>query len=75
MSWILIILQLAVPIMGWVLGKVGASDATKRAFFEWVKKAADDLGSVRLMKYADEQLKWFSEHPFEETKGKKETLA
>ena len=67
MSWILPILQFAIPIITWLLNKANADTETKKKFFEWVELAAKDLGSVKLKKYAEEQLKWFAENPFVET--------
>lgn len=61
------ILGLAVPLITWLLNRANASAEQKKAFFEWVKKSGEDFGSVKLKKYADEQLAWFASNPFVET--------
>lgn len=68
MSILMALLPVAIQILGFFLDKSAADKATKQRFFEWVKLAGEDFGSVKLMNYGDGQLKWFTEHPFEETK-------
>lgn len=61
------LLGMAVPLLTWFLERANASAEQKKAFFEWVKKAGEDFGSVKLKKYADEQLDWFAKNPFVES--------
>lgn len=66
MNWTLI-LTIGLQVVGWILNRATDNQATKEAFFEFVKKAGTDLGSVKLMQYGDEQLKWFKENPWQES--------
>lgn len=63
-----IILEVGLKALGWFLDKSKADKATKEAFYEFVKKAGTDLGSVKLMHYGDEQLKELKATPWQETK-------
>ena len=62
-----VILSVGLQILGWVLKRASVSDESKQKFFEFVRKAADDMGSVKLHKYGDDQLKWLAENPWKET--------
>lgn len=61
------ILSAALPVLlqviGWVLDRKNANARTKELFFEFVKKAGNDFGSVRLMEYGDQQLQWLKSQP------------
>ena len=61
------IVSLAIPILKWFLERSNATTEQKKAFFEWVKKAGEDFGSVKLKTMAETQLKWFAENEFKET--------
>jgi hypothetical protein len=54
--------------VGWFLDKSAVDKATKEAFYEFVKKAGTDLGSVKLMHYGDAQLDELQSTPWVETK-------
>ena len=66
-----IIITVGLQIIGWILTKVGASQEAKKKFFEFVKLAANDVNSVKLQKWGDEQLKWLNENPWVEHPIKK----
>lgn len=57
------IIPVAIQLLGWFLDKSKADKETKEAFLQWVKLAAKDIGSVKLMQYADTQLQWFKDNP------------
>lgn len=63
-----IIIPVAIQLLGWFLDRSAADKETKKRFFEWVKLAGHDLGSVKLMQYGDKQLAWFDANAFDETK-------
>lgn len=67
MDWISGILGLIIPLVTWLLKNANASDENKKRFFEWVRLAGEDMGSVKLHKYGDDQLKWLAENPWKET--------
>jgi hypothetical protein len=62
-----IILQLALLIAPIIFKMIGASDATKRAYFEWIKNAGKDNGSAKLLKAADDALEWLAKNPWKPT--------
>lgn len=61
------LLPVALQILGWFLNRSKVSEENKERFFEWLKLAGDDMGSVKLMNYADKQLQWFKENPWKES--------
>lgn len=58
-----VILTVGLQLVGWFLERSKVSEEHKKAFFEFVKRAGSDLSSVKLMQYADKQIKWFDENP------------
>ena len=62
------ILPVVFQIIGWFLDRAKVSEEAKKSFFEFCKKAAKDIGSVKLMEYGDAQLKWLKENPWVESK-------
>ena len=66
---IVAVLPVFFQVIGWFLEKSKASEEAKRRFFEFVKLAGNDFGSVRLMEYGDKQIKWLKENPWKETKN------
>ena len=67
-----IIIQVALQILSWILDKAGASAEAKKQFFEFVKLAANDLSSVRLMEWGDKQLEEIKNTPWLERPVKKD---
>lgn len=67
LSSIFSLLAAALPavlqIAGWFISKSNASNEAKARFFEFVKMAGQDTGSVRLMEYGDNQLAWLKSQP------------
>lgn len=61
------ILPVALQILGWFLNRSKVSEENKKQFFEWLKLAGDDMGSVKLMNYADSQIEWLKTHPWKES--------
>lgn len=57
------IITVALQLVGYFLNKSAVSEANKKRFFELLKLASQDLGSVKLMGYADKQLQWFKDNP------------
>lgn len=62
------ILTVGLQLLSWFLDRSAASKKTKEDFFAWVKSASEDLKSVKLMHWADEQIAWRKENEWEETK-------
>lgn len=62
-----IILEVAFKIVGYFIDKAKLSDEAKKNFFEWIKSVGNEIGSVKLLKFGDEQLKWLKEHPWQES--------
>ena len=63
-SLIIALLPVIFQIIGWLLDRAKISQEAKEAFFEFVKKAAKDIGSVKLMEYGDRQLEWLKKNPW-----------
>jgi hypothetical protein len=68
MSIITAILPIALQVLGWFLNKSAADNETKKLFFDFVRRAGNDFGSTKLMKYGDEQIQWFKDNPWPEKK-------
>ena len=66
MIWTIIggLLPIILEIVGWFIKQAKISDEAKEAFFQFVKKAAKDIGSVKLMEYGDRQLEWLKKNPW-----------
>jgi len=64
---ILSMLPTVLQIAGWFIQRSQLSKKQKQDFFEWVKLAGKDLGSVKLHKYGQKQVKFLQETPFKET--------
>lgn len=62
-----VIIEVGFKLLSWLLDRAKVSKEAKEAFFEFVKKAGSDLGSVKLMKYGDDQLAWLRSNPWKET--------
>lgn len=62
------ILTVGLQLLGWFLEKSAADKETKEKFFEWVKLAGNDFGSVKLLEYGDAALKKLKSEPWKETK-------
>jgi hypothetical protein len=58
------LLPVALQILGWFIQRAKVSEEAKEAFFSFVKKAAKDIGSVKLMEYGDRQLEWLKQNPW-----------
>jgi len=63
-----IILPIIFKIAEFFLDRAKVKRETLERFFEFVKLAGNDMGSAKLMKYGDEQLKWLKENPWQESK-------
>lgn len=50
-------------IAAYFVGQSNLALEQKKAFYEWTKLAAKDLGSVKLTLSADKQLQWFADNP------------
>lgn len=61
-------LQVAAYILGYFLEKNNASKEIQKEFYEWLKRAAKDTSSSRLLEAADKMLKELDENPWQETK-------
>ena len=62
------IIAVVLQIVGFILNRIGASKQMKQDYFDFVKKASKDLGSVRLMQYGDKQLAYLKKTPWKESK-------
>lgn len=51
-----VIFSFALSVASFILNKVKDNDAAKKRFFEFIKQAGNDLGSVELMLEGDRQL-------------------
>lgn len=62
---ILTILGIVGPILirllGYWVSNSKMSEEAKQRFFEFVKKAGEDMGSTKLMQYGDKQLAWLKD--------------
>lgn len=61
------ILTLIAKLGIWTLEKMGASKEAKERFYEFIKQAANDTKSTKLMEIGRKQRKWLDEHPWPET--------
>lgn len=61
------ILTVGLQILSWVLNRSAASKETKDNFFAWVKASAEDLKSLKLMQWADEQIEWRKKNEWKES--------
>jgi hypothetical protein len=57
-------LPIVLQIIGWFITRAQVSQEAKEVFFDFVKKAARDTGSVKLMEYGDKQLDWMKNNPW-----------
>ena len=64
LSIITAMLPIVLQIIGYFLTQSKISQEAKEAFFEFIKKAAKDIGSVKLMEYGDRQLEWLKKNPW-----------
>lgn len=55
----------------WILGKLNASKEKQENFLKFIKWAANDTKSTKLMKIWRKQQDWFDTHPWPETNVKK----
>lgn len=51
-----VIFSLALSLASFILNKVKDSNAAKKRFFDFIKQAGNDMGSVELMREGDRQL-------------------
>jgi len=61
------IITVGLQVLGWFLDRAKVSAEAKQKFFEFAKKAGEDMGSTKLMQYGDQQLQWLKENPWKET--------
>jgi len=61
------IITVVLQLVGWFLERSKASKQQKQAYLEWIKKAASDMGSVKLHKWGEEQLAELKSKPWKET--------
>jgi hypothetical protein len=62
------ILLLVLKVVAWIIDLLNASEEAKKKFIEFVKQAAQDTNSAKLMKYHDRQLQWLKDNPWDEKK-------
>lgn len=67
-NFLLGILPTILQIAGYLIDKSNLSKEQKQEFFNWVRQAGTDLGSVKLHKYGETQLQYLKNTPFTETK-------
>lgn len=63
-AFITAIIPFVLQIAGWFITRSQVSEASKEVFFQFIKKAAQDIGSVKLMEYGDRQLEWMKNNPW-----------
>ncbi len=64
LSIISALLPVLLQIIGYFITQSKLSQEAKEQFFSFVKKAAKDIGSVKLMEYGDRQLEWLAKNPW-----------
>lgn len=61
-------LQIAAMLLGYFLDKNNASKEIQKQFYEWLKLAAKDVKSSRLLEMGDSALKELQTNEWKETK-------
>lgn len=63
-SIITALIPVVLQIIGYFINQSKLSAEAKEAFYAFVRKAAKDIGSVKLMEYGDRQLEWLKKNPW-----------
>lgn len=61
------IIPAILSIVSWFLDRAKASKETKEAFFAFVRRAANDVKSVKLHEWGDRQLAELKKQPWKES--------
>ncbi len=62
-----VIFEVALKVVGFLIDKQKISKEAADNFFAFVKKAGDDMGSVKLKEYGDTQVEWLKNNPWPQT--------
>ena len=64
-----IIITVVLQVVSFILNKIQASAETKQKFFEFVRLAANDSNSTKLMQWGEEQVKQLQELNWDDSKA------